>query len=84
MKIEVGQIWRKQGPYGWLKIERILAPGYPDYDGGLSGCVARYYPPQLKGIKRRGGKTFFLAGDWEIQVQRNRFLFEDGQPVNML
>lgn len=82
--IKVGQVWRKQGPYGWLKIERILAPGHPDYDGGLPGCVARYFPPQLKGIKLRGGKTFFLTGNWEEQVKNNRFLLKEGQPVNML
>jgi len=84
MELKVGQVWRKQGPYGWLKIEQILAPGCPEYDGGLPGCVARYYPPQFKGIKLKGGKTFFLAGDWEVQVQRNRFLLADGQAVNML
>ena len=82
--IKVGQVWRKQGPYGWCRIEKILDPRYPDYDGGLPGCVARYFPPQLKGIKLRGGKTFFLTGNWEEQIKNNRFLLKEGQPVNML
>ena len=84
MEMQVGQVWRKHGPHGWLKIEKILDPRYPEYDGGLPGCVARYFPPQLKGIKLRGGKTYFLAGNWEEQIKMNRFLLGEGQPVNML
>lgn len=83
--IKEGQVYRKLGTHGWLKVEMILDPRYPEYDGGLPGCVARYYPPQTTGIKLRGGKTYFLAGiDWEDQVRNNRFLLEEGQPVNML
>lgn len=88
VEIKEGQVWRKQGPFGWIKIEKILDPKYSseyEYDGGLLGCVARYYPPQLKGVKLCGGKTYFLAGvDWEKQVMNNRFLYEVGQPLNML
>ncbi|NOR84533.1 hypothetical protein GQ473_00300 [archaeon] len=35
VKIEEGQIWRKQGPYDWLKIERVVDPNYPRYVGGV-------------------------------------------------
>ena len=80
--IEVGQVWRKQGPYDWLKIERIQDPDYPEYDGGIAGCSARYYPAQLKGIYLRGGKVFFVANSntmsWQEQIIRNRFLLREG------
>jgi hypothetical protein len=85
MKIEVGQVWRKRGPFHWLKIENIQDPEYPGYDGGLIGCSARFYPPQLKGIKLRGGRRMFIPGrDWRNSVTESRFLLEDGQPANMM
>lgn len=82
MILKEGQIWRKQGPYDWIKIERILMPGYPDYDGGLPGIVVRHFPPQLKGIQLRGGKTGFYADTSsmtaEEQITMNRYLLPDG------
>jgi len=81
-EIKVGQVWRKQGPYGWLRIERILDPDYGEYDGGCHGCTVTSFPPQLKGIQLRGGKRFFFADvpgmKWEDQIKNNRFLLEDG------
>lgn len=73
--IFTGQVWRKQGPYNWVKILRILDPRYEGYDGGLIGCAVICFPPQLKGIQCRGGCTRFIGGsDWESQVMDNRFL----------
>jgi len=77
-EIKEGQIWRKEGPYDWLRIERIIAPGYPNYDGGLAGVVVKHLPPQLKGIKLKGGKTGFYASNknhtWVEMIQMNRTL----------
>ena len=25
-KIEEGQVWRKEGPYDWLRVDKIVAP----------------------------------------------------------
>lgn len=72
------QIWRRQGPYGWIKIVRILDPRYEGYDGGLVGCSVICFPPQLKGVQCRGGCKRFVGGsDWEEQVMYNRFLLEN-------
>ena len=80
-----GQIWRKHGPYGWLKIIQILDPEYPRHDGGCHGARVVYFPPQLKGIQCRGGAHRFLADDrtdgvitsWEEQIIHNRNLLTD-------
>ena len=32
-----GEIWRKQGPMDWCRIDRNDTPEAEDYDGGLSG-----------------------------------------------
>lgn len=81
MKLKVGQIWRKLGPYGWVRIEMLLYPGYPEYDGGLQGIVVREYPPQLNGIKLRGGKIGFYTDNKlktvEEQIIMNRFLLDE-------
>ena len=58
MEFEERQVWRKEGPYDWLRVERIVAPNYPDYDGGLSGATITSFPPQLKGIQLRGGVIY--------------------------
>ena len=85
MEIQKGQVWRKLGPYDWLKVDMIRDPRYPEYDGGLIGCEVTFYPPQKKVINLRGGKRRFIFGrDWEEQVRDNRFLLEEGQPINML
>lgn len=83
-EIKEGQIWRKEGPVGWIKIERIQDPEYPcEYDGGCHGVVVRLLPDQMKGIQCRGGKTRFMAdskdgGKWEDQVKNNRFPLKEG------
>jgi hypothetical protein len=85
IKIEVGQVWRKLGPYDWLKVDMIHDPRYTGYDGGLIGCSVTFFPPQKKKIVLRDGKKRFIPGhDWEEQVKENRFLLEHGQPANML
>ena len=82
IKLEEEQVWRKDGPYDWLKIVQIIDPNYPNYDGGIAGCRAIYYPPQLKGLQLRGGKIFFVSSvvgmSWEEQIKHNRHLLEDG------
>jgi len=82
LKIEEGQVWRKQGPYDWVKIERIVDPDYPEYDGGLPGATINAYPPQLKGIQLRGGKQYFMSDSptmtWQEQIKHNRSLLKDG------
>ena len=80
--IKEGQVWRKSGPHGWLKIEQIQSPKHPGYDGGLQGATITAFPPQLKGIQLRGGKQYFMADGptmtWEEQITHNRFLLAGG------
>ena len=80
-ELKVGQVWRKQGPYDWQRIERILDPEYDEYDGGCPGCIVTSFPPQLKGIQLRGGKRFFIGDTkeltWEEQIKINRYPLED-------
>ena len=82
MEFEVGQVWRKDGPYDWLSIEQILDPDYPNYDNGCIGVVVKSFPPQLKGIQLRGGKRYFVASNknesWKDQITRNRHLLKKG------
>lgn len=86
MDIKEGQIWRKHGPYDWLKIIQILDPAYSNHDGGIHGARCQYYPPQLKGMQCRGGTIFFVADcrtpdggvdTWEDQITHNRTLLSD-------
>ncbi len=85
IKIEAGQIWRKLGPFNWIKITHIEDPNYPNYDGGLIGVGIIAYPPQLKGVKLKGGRREFWPGrNWESRIRDNRFLLEAGQPANMM
>jgi len=82
MELKEGQIWRKEGQFGWIKILQIIDPEYPGYDEGLPGARIVYFPPQLKGIQCRGGKTFYVADTtvdgvivpWEDQITHNRHL----------
>ena len=82
IKIEAGQVWRKDGAYDWLKVERIVDPEYPNYDGGCAGVIITSYPPQLKGIQLRGGKQHFMSNSptmtWQEQIKHNRHLLHDG------
>ena len=36
-QLHEGEIWRKQGPMDWCRIDRDETPEVEDYDGGLSG-----------------------------------------------
>lgn len=78
VEIEEEQVWRKRGPYDWLRIEQILELGRTGYDGGLPGCVVTCFPPQLEGVKLRDGVRLFVAGDWRAHVRDNRYILSDG------
>lgn len=81
-QIEVGQVWRKEGPHGWIRIERILTPSHQNYDGGFPGATITSFPPQVNGIQMRGGKQYFIGDSqtetWQEQIKHNRFLLKDG------
>jgi len=82
-EIKEGQVWRKEGPHGWYRIDQICDTKYSEYDGGLSGVFVTEFPPQLKGIQCRGHrKGWFIADSnqytWEEQLKRNRFPLKEG------
>jgi hypothetical protein len=78
--LKPGTVWRKQGPYDWIRIESIQDPALPEsYDGGIPGVAVIQFPCQEHGIQLRGGKRCFVAGaDWPEQVRRNRFVLAPG------
>lgn len=41
VSLHVGQVWRTAGPYGWVRVESLMFPGSPDYDGGAPGVSVR-------------------------------------------
>lgn len=64
--LEPGQVWRKHGPVGALKIERILLPGFPDYDGASPGVSCRHSKIGRYGrIVWERGTWFHPAGSQE-------------------
>lgn len=71
-EFKVGQVWRKCGPVDALRIERILLPGYPRYDGGAPGISVRQSTVGSSGIYW-SKKTWFKLGtfnqlmDWMQQ-----------------
>ena len=72
--IKEGQIWRKFGPFDWLRVNNIQDPVNPAYDGGAIGCGVTLFPPQLKGMQLRGGVHRFIAGtDWRGQITATRY-----------
>jgi len=40
--IEIGEIWRRPGPCGWIKIIDVMIPGYPTHDGGAPGVSVQF------------------------------------------
>lgn len=66
--LSAGQVWRKSGPIGALKIEGLLYPGQPDYDGGLQGVSVVRSVALCDRIVwgRRGG---FLPGNEDLVLR---------------
>lgn len=58
--LAVGQVWRKMGPIDALRIERVMLPGNPQYDGGAPGISVRrtVYSHRVKWAK----DTAFMGG----------------------
>ena len=64
--IERGEVWRKSGPCGWIKIVRVQMPDHPNYDGGAPGCSVRFSTGR-GGWKRR---TWFVLAANEQDFDR--------------
>lgn len=54
MNLEIGQIWRKHGPYDWLMITGFQLPDKPNYDGALAGVSVRH-----RVYSNKTGKWYF-------------------------
>ena len=78
-RLERGQIWRTKGRYGWIRIEHVMLPGRPEYDGGLPGISYETRDP----TGRWGGGWFAPAsGEKDAlrivrQANYRRFLATD-------
>ncbi|MDH0609858.1 hypothetical protein N5D28_13325 [Stutzerimonas stutzeri] len=66
--LAVGQVWRKMGPIDALRIERVMLPGNPQYDGGAPGISVRrtVYSHRVKWSKDTG----FWGGSQEMLHKR--------------
>lgn len=38
---KIGDVWRKDGPVSWARVEMRMWPGMPEYDGKLMGASVR-------------------------------------------
>jgi len=58
--VKPGAVWRKDGPCDWLRVERLMLPGEPGYDGGLAGVSVK--PGRSVGGKFRAsrGPSWFV------------------------
>lgn len=78
MSLTKGQVFRKNGPCDWMRVERVLIPGHPEYDGALPGVSVRRSDSGGRGWKKRG--WFVPAAndqDFIDHMHRNfRFLAE--------
>lgn len=64
-----GQVWRKAGPVGAIKVVRVMLPGEDGYDGGAPGISVR--STQLGAHSVTWGKrTWFWPGSEERLMKR--------------
>lgn len=78
MEFEAGQIWRKDGPVGWERIEEVLTPDNPYYDGGAPGIIVTSFNNQ---VKNQEIKKFFYALKDVDGIKRYRHLAEPSDVV---
>ena len=78
-----GEIWRKQGPIDWCRIEQDETPEAVDYDGGISGFAVRFGDCSFK--RKRvywHSMTYFLTAhnydDFVAQMKKERRYLMDG------
>lgn len=79
-----GEIWRKQGPMDWCRIDRNETSEAEDYDGGLSGFAVRVGNFSVK--KKRvywGAMTYFITAidyaDFVAQMKGERRYLMHGE-----
>lgn len=54
MSITKGQVFRKDGPRDWMRVERVLIPEHPEYDGALPGVSVRRSDSGGRGWQKQG------------------------------
>ena len=61
-----GEIWRKQGPMDWCRINRNETPEASNYDGGLSGFAVSLgkYSSKRKMVYWRSIGYFITAANY--------------------
>lgn len=82
LHLAADQVWRKNGPDGWLRIIAIMTPDNPDYNNELQGASVILFPPQYSGIQLKGGLHKFLFDNqdntWQDQITEGRQLLDPG------
>lgn len=80
---KIGEIWRKRGPIGWLKVVGVQLPGHPGHDGGMFGVSVVYgdYSVDRNRVKWNEKKRFFQSckdyKDFKKQMKmENYFIYE--------
>lgn len=65
VSLREGQVWRKAGPFDWLRVEKVMLPGTPGDDGGLPGVS---FDTLGKHGKSKRGSSLFLPASKEADV----------------
>jgi len=65
VSLREGQVWRKSGPFDWLRVKTIMFPGTPGDDGGLPGVSFDALGKNGKGIS---GLGWFVPAENEEPV----------------
>jgi len=61
-----GDVWRKAGPCGWVKVLRVQMPHNKNYDGGAKGCSVKF--TNINGNWER--KSFFILANDSADFER--------------
>jgi hypothetical protein len=67
VELSVGQVWRTEGMFGWERVERVVLPGWPDFDGGMPGIVVRERSPRGRWTQQ----TWFIPARSEEDAIRH-------------
>lgn len=83
-QLHEGEIWRKQGPMDWCRIDRDETPEAVDVDASLPGFVVSFgnYSFKQKRVYWRSLRYFIAVADYPafvVEMEREkRYLMKGG------
>ncbi len=86
--LQVGDIFRKTGPCDWCRVERIVLPGFQEFDNGAPG-VSVSFSEFFRGRPRWSPKGWFVlardAAHFLEQMEASyRFPAPQGTPLGWM